>query len=65
MGFNDAVYCGVDFPSSTYIDGVVLTSKVVLIYVLGGISFMEISALRFLSKREECELNHPRYLSSF
>ena len=47
------------------IDGAVLTSKVVLIYVLGGISFMEISALRFLSKREECELNHPRYLSSF
>jgi len=28
--------------------------KVVLVYVLGGITFMEISALRFLSKREEC-----------
>ena len=58
--------CIVGLPSlRARIDGAVLTSKVVLIYVLGGISFMEISALRFLSKREECELNHPRYLSSF
>lgn len=34
------------------------TQKVVLVFFVGGCTFAEISALRFLSSLEDCKLNY-------
>lgn len=35
--------------------GIFLLTQVMLVYFVGGVTYMEIAALRFLSAQKECE----------
>ncbi len=49
--------CYITGDSRNSIHSSIEETKVTLVFFLGGCTYAEISALRFLSKRDDCELS--------